>query len=528
MTAKSRVVPTVGVASSRFGMRWRLARGITQSLAVLAVVVAPLLGGWQRLDRNYLGAWNGHGWDLPDAWLARLPLGDAPRMAYESTGLAGGGSGVDYFGIGFSDPVAGFVSIAFGGQVSVATVLAWAMTVTLGLLAGRVFCGWFCPFGSLARGLEALMARSPVQWPRLEPPRTRALRYVLLAAVVVLGGFGLHCLLYFSLPHVLVQQSVYAMWLMGGGGAALGALLGLVFACMAFGPTNYCAVLCPTGAALALAGRVRRVHLRIADVARCGHACELCSRACWLALDPAAGDPGPDCDLCARCSQVCPHDNLEIGVVRPVHRGDRHGHRGVPSAMAGLVALLMLAGAACGTAPDRARETIKPRLLLESHTTVNAVDYALAVIDMQGIELDANDGVTQQGTELSLYVARGPVGALDPRGAMAPRAEIYTGPLTISLRAPGQPAYARLEFSGPNQPVSTPHRSVYRRRIADRPLAGHEIVLAELPGWSEGARVWRIPRENTGSDPEQMFVAGLAAAFLFGGAMAWALGVRSG
>lgn len=66
--------------------------------AFVAILVAPLLGGWQRLDRNYLSAWKDHGWDLPVSVLENLPLGDAPSQAHAANQLLGGGVAGEYLG----------------------------------------------------------------------------------------------------------------------------------------------------------------------------------------------------------------------------------------------------------------------------------------------------------------------------------------------------------------------------------------------------------------------------------------------
>ncbi len=67
------------VASSQGRGGFAAVRRVLQALSLIAIGLAPLLGGWQRLDRNYLAAWEGRGWDLPAWLLDRLPLGEAPE-----------------------------------------------------------------------------------------------------------------------------------------------------------------------------------------------------------------------------------------------------------------------------------------------------------------------------------------------------------------------------------------------------------------------------------------------------------------
>ena len=499
-------------SGSRGGKGWIYFRRFTQLLALFAIIVAPFLGGWQRLDRNYLSAWDGHGWDLPSAFLDLLPTGEPARQAYEYSFLIGGGSGVEYLGFPVADPSGGLLSLATLPSLTLWTTLAWVLPMLLGFLAGRVFCGWFCPFGTLARGLEFLVERLPFQPPRYTLPRSRPLRFVLLAAGIVFGAIGFQLVLYLFLPYVLVQQSIYSLWLMGGGGASLGALAGLLLAGLVFGPTSYCATLCPTGAALALTGRARVFRLKLIQAEDCGAHCNLCDRACWLSLEPSGGDAGPDCDLCARCLEVCPKNNLKVGVGRGARR-----------TVAPLAFLLALLSSSVAFAGGEAWQPTKPSVLLEAHETRDDVDFKVALVDMSKVRLAADDPTLERGIEVSVYMARGKRGAVDQRGKMEPREEIYAGPLTVSLLGDDGAVKSTINFERPNQPISTPNRSIYRRRLEVDLEGGDFLEVAAVPGWSEVAQRWELPEANTGEDPVRAWGYTFATFLLFAGALSLAL-----
>ena len=296
--------------SFRPGWKWRTARIFTQTLTLIALFLGPFLGGWQRMDRNNLSAWNGRGWDLPAPVMKQLPMGVQPSRAYELNQILGGGSGASFLFVPVADPVAGSVAL-MTGQLSARFLIAWLLPIFLALFAGRVFCGWFCPFGILSRILLSLRRRVP-SLPVYPIPERRGLRWVVLAATLGAGFLTSWSFLYLSLPYILVQQSTYALWLLGGGGAALGMLGGLLLAGTIFGPTVYCATICPTGGALALLGFRRMLRVGLVEPTRCGTHCDLCDRACWLALKPSTGETGPDCDSCARCFTACPQDNMRL------------------------------------------------------------------------------------------------------------------------------------------------------------------------------------------------------------------------
>jgi len=487
---------------------WRWARRFAQLLAFVAIVVAPFLGGWQRLDRNYLSAWDGHGWDLPASLLDRLPLGDAPRRAYEANEVLGGGLAARYAGVPAVDPVAGLVAFVASGM-PLRLVVAWGIPVVLGLLAGRAFCGWFCPFGTLSRALEALLERLPLRPRRFRIPERRWLRWVLLGAAVGLGVASSQSVLYFVLPHLLVQQSGYAVWLMSGGGAALGWLLGLVAAGIAFGPTTYCATLCPTGAALGLPSRLgaRLVRVAIAEPKQCGTHCELCSRACWLSLDPASGDPGPDCDACARCFEVCPRANLRVGISRST--------RTLAAAAAAL--LLSTAADARADSPrgvDRAR---KPAMVLDAETRTADVRLVGSVIDLTGVKNDPDDPHELSGIRLSIVVMRGPAGGADALGKLSLR-DVYAGPLDVELSAADDSTLASLHFSEPTSPSSTVRRSVFETTLPDVRLEpGARVRIAPIAGWTAEPTTWVVPSPTPGTGLGRFALASAASFLLFGG-----------
>ncbi len=489
------------------GPIWRATRRFAQLLLPLAVLVAPLLGGWQRLDRNHLAAWDGHGWDLPPRLVDVLPMGDAPSRAYDAIVLAGGGTAATYFDVPVVDPVAGTLALIAGGLPDGRTLLAVGLVLLVGVLSGRAFCGWFCPFGTLARGVEFLVERLPWQPPRMSLPTRRPARFVLLAAAMLSGAAGAHVLMWLVLPHALVAQAGYGLWLMGGGGAALGALAGLVVAGVFFGPTTYCATLCPTGAALSLLGRRRPVRLTILEPARCGKHCDLCDHACWLSLHPSTGDPGPDCDACGRCTEVCPHDNLGVNP-----RGRLHLR--VLTALA----LALVAGAGCG-APEK--DPHRPRLILESMRTAGEVQVGVSVVDLAGIELDADDRTALSGREVSVTLIRGSEPLPPDARGKRPRRETYAGPLRVELEDTSG-THDTLTFERPNNPISTPNRTIYRAKTQLALEPGSLVRIPAVAGWLQAPVTWTVPAVVSAGPRRvgQYFVGG---ALLFAGLVAISL-----
>lgn len=491
--------------------RWRLARRCTQAAVLLAVVFAPLLGGWQRLDRNNLAGWDGHGWDLPGPLMQALPVQDAPTV-YAANRLLGGGASTSLLDVPALDPVAGLLALGHGSGATGLFWLAWLLPLLLSFIAGRVFCGWFCPFGALARFGDRLFERLPWRPRPVRLPRRRPLRWILLLGTVAAGFLVTEWLLYLFLPHVMLQMSAYAWWLMGGGGAVFGWLVGLMLAGLVFGPNAYCSTLCPTGAALSLGGRVRAVRIAIAAPDACGR-CNLCTRACWLQLDPASGDPGADCDVCTRCFAACPRDNLRVGLSAKLPRRLRAGTGQLPL----LLALGIGLAAAAGTA--RAAPSIQPRLLLDARTTQGPTEIAAAAVDYGGVRLDADDRRAEIGVDISLFVAAGPLTDPDARGRIAGR-EVYRGPLVFTVHAADGAVLHRGRFAAPTAPRSAPDKSLYRARI-DIDLSPDCVLEVEpVAGWFERPARFVVPDPNPGKRLARIPLAMFAGLLVFGGLLA--------
>lgn len=487
------------------GRKWRWARRLTQAIGLFALCLAPLLGGWLRLAQRDLAAWRDSGSDLPAGLAAWLPHGNITALIDRIDLLRGGGIAADYLSIPLMDPVAGTLAL-LTSHTTWRALLALALPVLIAILAGRVFCGWLCPFGVFARGIDHLLDRLPWR-PRWQIPAQRPLRWALLGGAIIASLLGVHLLLYLSLPYLLLQQAVYAGWLLGGGSAVLAVLLGLLVAGLLLGPTSYCAALCPTGATLSLLGRLRPLRLGMAAPSVCGAHCHLCDEACWLHLDPASGDAGPDCDLCMRCVDACPRANLRVTLSKTYD-------------LATPCIWLLLGSMLLSVAQPAAAETPmrKPRLLLEREHTQGAVTLALSVVDFSGVALDADARRPRDAVEISLFMARGERGAADARGVLA-RREVYRGPITLQLKRTTQYDIETLQFKAPTSPISTVERTIYRKRLNLHLVAGDHITLRQVPGWLDRPVTWTIPASGAAASPFMNLQFFAAAVMIFGGSL---------
>lgn len=219
------------------------------------------------------------------------------------------------------------------------------------LLAGRVFCGWICPVGTVSEYWGAFGAWTLKRFGRsqFKPGRSTALalslpKYVLLAFFIYICWFALsleNAVTFLAGPYNQVADIKMLLLFIKPGLATLVTLgtLGI----SGFLIKNYwCRMLCPYGAALGTAGLLAPVRIAC-DQALCDQ-CGACERVCGNALKPHKNRAveNPDCTLCMSCCHICPQGAMRVQVI-----SRRWTIRGRMTTLVGLVvAMLFLAGIA--------------------------------------------------------------------------------------------------------------------------------------------------------------------------------------
>jgi ferredoxin len=200
----------------------------------------------------------------------------------------------------------------------------------VGVMVGRAFCGWACPFGLLQDGLYKIRTR---KWKM--PAVFNGLKYLLLASLVIAIPFWLgggrelkgsdsllvgqegvvdYCsticpagTLEGSIPWLISTPSlrVNISWRTWSKIGLLVLILGLTVVSSRL----FCRALCPLGALMALSTPISLLRLET-DQEKCTH-CRKCIRVCPTAarLVPEAKggkEASWECVMCLDCVKKCP------------------------------------------------------------------------------------------------------------------------------------------------------------------------------------------------------------------------------
>jgi MauM/NapG family ferredoxin protein len=255
-------------------------------------------------------------------------------------------AGEDYIRL----PVDGFFH--FDPLISLATFLAsrtWFAPMAVGLLTiiltivlGRVFCGWFCPMGTVHQFASFVFKKTKFLRPKREEKASLAPKYYVLVFVLASAVFTLDLVGWLDPFSFLFRSFAVAVFpgLTHAGSGLVGALYGLklngaaepvsqwfqslamnstfrqgllIFALFALAvglnarkERFWCRYICPLGAMLGLFSRwnVFKVRVNMDKCIKCG----LCTMHCQTQAVPYPNEKwkSAECVYCGTCAAICP------------------------------------------------------------------------------------------------------------------------------------------------------------------------------------------------------------------------------
>ena len=202
----------------------------------------------------------------------------------------------------------------FVRRINVSSFILLFIVLGLTMVFGRVFCGFFCPLGTLQEWIRALTKKlgikNEIELPRNIDRWARYLKYFVLVIII-----------YFSWK---VGDLVFRSYDPYNALMHLGnefeekpvgySLLGLVLVSSLFVKNWWCRYFCPLGAFLSIFRKISPFKLKRNDNICIN--CKACDRTCIAGLDIESEKEikSADCVSCMRCVSDCPNGSLKAHI----------------------------------------------------------------------------------------------------------------------------------------------------------------------------------------------------------------------
>lgn len=193
--------------------------------------------------------------------------------------------------------------------------------LAVGVLLGRVVCGWLCPFGLLQELIHKIPTPKFKLWSWV-----KYVKYVILAVFVIIlpitvtnfMGMGKPAFCQYICPagtleggiplltaHEELRQTIGPLFFLKAG-----ILIVTIIGCVLI-YRFFCKALCPLGAIYGLLNKISIYHLEVNQHKCVG--CGKCSRVCKMDVDPVKTPNSAECIRCGNCAAACPTQAIHMG-----------------------------------------------------------------------------------------------------------------------------------------------------------------------------------------------------------------------
>ena len=212
-------------------------------------------------------------------------------------------------------PIGAFQAVAGSSKFRFSCYIS-GFLILLGVLLGRLICGFLCPFG----WFQELLHRIPTR--KLSTKKLRPLTYlkyvILLVMVVLLPAFAVNDVgmgdpffCKYLCPQGVLEGAIPLALVNSGIRAALGKLftwkLCILLAVAVLSVLFYrpfCKWLCPLGAFYALFNKMSLLQMKV-DANTC-ISCGKCVKVCSMDVDVTKTPDHAECIRCGKCVLACP------------------------------------------------------------------------------------------------------------------------------------------------------------------------------------------------------------------------------
>jgi ferredoxin-type protein NapH len=195
----------------------------------------------------------------------------------------------------------------------------------IGILVGRMPCGWVCPFGFIQDLLNKIPTRKFSLWPPLNWVKYGVLAVLVVALPLLLldeTGLGQPWFCKLICPAGTLEGALPILILKPNLWQTLGfyfwnkiTIMSLIIVWAVLTSRPFCRTLCPLGAFYSLFNRISLFQLSF-DEQHCV-ACQACARQCPMGLEAYAEANDTNCIRCLKCVEACKFGALSYKRRRP-------------------------------------------------------------------------------------------------------------------------------------------------------------------------------------------------------------------
>ncbi len=194
---------------------------------------------------------------------------------------------------------------------------------SVGVIFGRAVCAWACPIGTLQRATGKIARKLKKKYKilekigqhRIEKP-LRYIKYFNLIGLAILIPIFFNFMFTDICPVGYLVGTIPISILNPGEYVPneffyIALVIFILFIILIFViERGWCRYFCPVGAMLAPFNKVSIYHINV-EKSKCKE-CAICNYICPMGIDVPNMHRDPECILCGKCVDVCPHGGIEI------------------------------------------------------------------------------------------------------------------------------------------------------------------------------------------------------------------------